>query len=200
VAHRASAAGRRRVKTSRIAVSDILDEARTTGNFARLEQTLYLFFRRDFDNKGDVIQEALIEIAKKMGNGEPSFLLAPQLRGILKNCARRLIAEKLKTDKRVGDTGDEVFDAIAPDSNDPAVLFARLEEMREKVTMLEELRESNPRYFEALIADAQEISIPEHFKEKFGDDITPENSWKIRERAKLKLNKSLEQTRKDSAS
>ena len=201
MAYRAAAAGGRRVKISRIEVSDILDEARATGNFERLQQTLYLFFRREFKHKGDVIQEALIEIADKLSEGEPSYLLAPQLRGILKNCARRIAAEQQKTDKRVGETGDEIFDVVAQASDDPAVLFARLEDMREKIAALEELRETNPRYFEAAVADFQEIDMPAHFEGKFGKAITPANSWKIRERTALKLNKILEQQpRKDSAS
>jgi hypothetical protein len=89
---------------------------------------------------------------------------------------------------------------VAPRSDDPAVLFARLEEMDGKIARLLELRDSNPRYFEAFVADAQDVPIPEHFREKFGEDITLANARKLRERGRLKLNTGSEQIRKDSSS
>ncbi|HTW85406.1 MAG TPA: hypothetical protein VMD91_15155 [Candidatus Sulfotelmatobacter sp.] len=181
-------------------VVDILDEARTTRDYDQLERLLYLFLRGDVDNKAEIVQEALIEISKKLHDGEPSYALAPQIRGFLKTCALRLQAEKKRFDDRLGDTGDEVLDVAAPRSDDPAALLVRLEDMSEKINLLTELRESNPRYFEALVADAQEVPIPEHFEEKFGELITPANSRKIRERARLKLNTGLEQNRKDPSS
>ncbi len=186
--------------TSTTTVVEILDEARTTRDYDRLQRLLYVFLRSDIDNKHEIVQEALIEISKKIDAGEPSYLLAPKLRGFLNTCARRLYAEKKHFDSRLGDTGDEVLDVVAPRSDDPAVLLARLEEMDEKIARLIKLRESNPRYFEAFVADAQEVPIPEHFEEKFGEDITPANARKLRERGRLKLNTGLEQIRKDSSS
>ena len=186
--------------TSKTTVVEILDEARTTRDYDRLQRLLYVFLRSDLDKKAEIVQETLIEISKKIDAGVPSYLLAPKLRGFLNTCARRLNAEKKRFDRRLGDTGDEVFDVVAPRSDDPAVLFARLEDMNDKVARLLMLRDSNPRYFEAFVADAQEVPIPEHFEEKFGERITSANARKLRERGRLKLNTDSEQIRKDSSS
>jgi anion-transporting ArsA/GET3 family ATPase len=181
-------------------IVEILDEARITRDYERLERLLYVFLRRDLDDKAAIVQETLIEISKKLSAGEPSYLLAPKLRGFLKICARRIHDEKMRFDARLGDTGDEVVNVVGSPSDDPAVLFARLEAMEEQIAQLRNLRETNPRNFEAFVADAQEISIPEHFREKLGESITPVNARKLRERGRLKLNIDSEQIRKDSSS
>ncbi len=185
--------------TNTSTVVEILDEARITGDYDRLMRLLYAFLLGDVPSKDEIIQEALIEIAKKLRNGEPSFLLAPKLRGILNMCARRRRSEQERAESRLGDTGYEVYDVVAPETSDPAVILVRLEDMDEKIALLRELRDSNGRYFEALVADAQEVPIPEHFRAKFGETVTPENSRKIRERAKHKLSTSLKALRKDSS-
>ncbi len=185
--------------TKKATVVEILDEARNTGDYDRLMRLLYAFLRGDVHSKDEIIQEALIEIAIKLRSGEPSFLLAPKLRGFLNVCTRRLRSLQERAESRLGDTGDEVYDVVAPETSDPAVVLVRLEDMDEKIALLRKLRDSHSRYFEALVADAQDVPIPEHFRAKFGEAITPENSRKIRERAKQQLSTSLKALRKDSS-
>lgn len=186
--------------TSKATVVEILDEARSTGRYDGLVRLLYVFLRGNVPNKDDIVHDALMEVLKKLSAGETSLSLAPKLRGFLNTCALRIQSQQKVAESRLGDTGDEVHEAAAPETSDPAVVLVRLEEMDEKIARLIELRESSPRHFEALVADAQEVPIPEHFEEKFGKKITPANSRKLRERAKSKLNTGLEQIRKDSSS
>jgi hypothetical protein len=199
VADRAAAPGRDGM-TARKTVVGILDHARRTGDYDALERLLYLFFPRPDPDKAEIIQEAMLEVARKMASGETSIALAPQLRGFLKTCTLRIRGEATTAANRLGDTGDEVDDVPAPRSSDPAVLLVRLEEMDEKIALLTKLGQSNPRYLEALAADAQEIPIPQHFKVKLDEDITPDNARKLRERAKEKVVKGLRSDLKDSSS
>ena len=181
-------------------VVEILDEARAfAGCSDRLMRLVYVL-AGNVTHRSEIVQEALIEIAKKFSAGETSISLEKQLRGVVKTCAKRIRSADKKAVDRIGDTGEEVGELIATETSDPAALLVRLEEFDEKIELLTKLREMNPRQFEALVADWQDVSIAEHFKEKFDDTVTPVNARKMRERARLKLNTGLEQIRKDSPS
>jgi hypothetical protein len=178
----------------------ILDDARRTSDFKPLMLLLYSFLRGDVLYKHEIVQDALVEISGKLRAGETSISLAPKLRGFLNICFKRLRDRQIKAESRLAYTDEELYDVVAPETSDPAIAIVRREEVRAEVALLMDMRQNSPRQFAALVADFQGIPITEHFEEKLGEKITSDNSRKLRERAKQKLEKGSEKIRKDSSS
>lgn len=183
---------------TRDAVS-ILDDAKRTGDFDELQVLLRAYLRGNASDKHEVVQEALIEISNKLRKSELTILVAEQLRGILGICVTRVRDRKYKADAKLALTGaQQLQDVLIDTDGDPALVFERLQELKEKIAALSAMSKTNPRQFAALQADYQEKDIVEHFDAVLSTSITPENARKLRERGKKTFEKELKRIQKDA--
>jgi hypothetical protein len=183
-------------------IVEIIDKARETKDFLDLETLLYAFFRGgDASDRGEIVQEALLELVRKFNKGELSLRLQPQLSGILKTCTLRVRARAANRHKNVIFTDDDnLIDVVIDDGSDPAAILERNEALRERIAVLKGQKEKNPTRFGVLEARYQDVSTVEYIKENFGKDITPANAWKMREREAAAHAKAMQKIRKDASS
>ena len=178
----------------------VLDEAKRTGAYDPLQRLCFAFMKGGNPDTAEIVQEALIEVARKLREGEPTILIAPQLRGILKNCGRRVLERQTDADKRIALTDREQFlDVVVDAAADPALVFERRAELHAKIELLAKMKEQNPRRFAVLQANYHQVPVTEYFKRALGETITHQNARKLRERLKKTLEKGLAQIRKDTS-
>lgn len=140
----------------------------------------------------------MVEIGRNQRDGASSVSLAPMLGGFVKTCRKRLLKREAIAKGRLTLTGDDdVQDGFADEMSDPAIRTERIESLDAQINILKGVKEKNPRYFATLEADFQEISAVEYIEKKFGEVVSPQNSRKLRERAKKTLTKGMQEIQKD---
>lgn len=178
----------------------VLDEAKRTGAYDPLQRLFFAFMKGGNPDNAEIVQDALIEVARKLHQGEPTILIAPQLGGILKNCGRRVLGRRTDADKRLALTDREQFlDVVVDDAADPALVFERRAELHAKIELLAKMKKQNPRRFAVLQANYHRVPVTEYFKRALGETITDQNARKLRERVHKTLEKGLAQIRKDTS-
>ena len=185
--------------TSRADVVAALDKARL-GDGEDLAVILYAFSKGYGRDKDVIVQDAMVAISHKLRAGATSVSLAPMLGGFLKNCRKRFIEDELLHKGRLAITIDQLQNDFADEMSDPAIRTARIETVDARIRMLADLKEKNPRQFATLEAELHEIPAVEYLEKKFGEVVSPENSRKLRERAKKTLTKGMQEIQKDSSS
>jgi hypothetical protein len=199
VALRLAGTDRRGVKNAADVVA-ILDEAKRSRDYDPLERLLFAFMKGNNPHNAEIVQEALIEIARKLREGEPTILLGPQLGGILKNCGKRVRERMITANERLALTDNEQFlDVFVDEGADPALVLDRLEDLDAKIELLSRIKERNPRQFAVHQADYQRVPVNEYFQSTLGETITAQNARKLRERGKKTFEKELQRIRKDTS-
>jgi hypothetical protein len=177
----------------------ILDHARTTADFYDLELWLRAHLRSDAPDKPEIVQEALTEIARKMREGVLTIMIAEQLSGILGTCVTRVRHRNYKSEKKLALTGAEQFQDVMTDADtDPARVFERMQDLKERIAVLSEMSKASPKQFAVLQADYQEKDVVKHLEAALGTSVTPEYGRKLRERGKKTFDKELNRIQKDA--
>jgi hypothetical protein len=177
----------------------MIDRARTTGDFYDLELWFQASFRSYAADKPEIVLEALREVDGKMRKGVLSIIIAADLRGILGTCAMRVRRRNNKSDTKLAKTDEEQFqDVLIDAAADPALVFERMEDLKEKIAALAEMSRTNPQQFAVLQADYHDKNVVEHLDATLGTNVSPEYGRKLRERGKKTFEKELKRIQKDA--
>lgn len=185
--------------TSNAEVIRILDEAQK-GDYDSLNRLFISFLRPGDPDLIELVTDSMLAVLRKMGKGDTSIVLAPQLGGILRNCKKQLLDRQIQANEKLAISIDQLEDKPAFEIFDPANAVVRKEQVDAEVAMLKELKEKNPRHHAVLVADVQGVAAVEYFKEVRGEHLTPEYARQLRRRAKNILKKGSQEIRKDSSS
>jgi hypothetical protein len=179
------------------AVVAALDQARL-GRYDDLHVILSVFVRDTEQYKTDIVTESLLAITEKLESGEPSFLIAPQLGGILKYQRLRILEKEAKYTDALAPGGDEQLERFGyRDSLDPAEIVEKAERVKEEINFLRSMKISDPRQFKILMARHHGIVDAEYLAAS-GEHLSPEAVRALRARAKKTTTKALSEIRKAS--
>ncbi len=151
------------------------------------------------------MNETLIAIHKKFVAGEPSVIIAPQIGGIVHNQKLRAQQRELRVYEHLVPVGDDEhrLDGLAPSEDDPALATVTVEELQERVELvrsaLESLKAENPRQYELIWADMNDVSATAHLHSIFGKPLKAEAVRALRHRAHVSMARHLAEVRKEGS-
>jgi hypothetical protein len=185
---------------------EVLDEARRPGgDWERLRLVLYRSVRVNDFRKDEIVHESLVAILKKFREGEPSVTIAPQVAGIVHMQRRRVLQREQRRFKRLEPVGDQLHRLDSPSlpEDDPAEALVSLEELEASVLTvrhaLNVVKAENPRQYELIWADLEDVSAVGHLEQVFGKPLKPEAVRALRHRAHNSLAKHIQETRKEAS-